>query len=202
MKRSPMKRVAIVGAGMMARNRGRAFLETGRAAICAVASTRIETAKALAEELGAPKYFDDYRRIEAERPDAMIIEVPHSAQHDISMWALEAGYDLLIGGVLDVTSRQAEALEKLAAKKVRIVEAGYEARYDQGWEKARELVAGGALGKPIMAQSLALWPGNPKSWYYNQAASGGMPLQSAGSPSTSMATSSRIDCAAALATAK
>ena len=39
------KRIAIAGAGKMARIRGQAFLQTGQAEICAVTSRHVETAR-------------------------------------------------------------------------------------------------------------------------------------------------------------
>lgn len=55
------KRIAIAGAGRMARVRGQAFLQTGRAEICAVASRHIETARRCAEEPGCRLYYGDFR---------------------------------------------------------------------------------------------------------------------------------------------
>ena len=93
-------RIAVVGAGNMARVRGHAFLETGRAEICGVAARRRETAERCAAELRCGVFFDDYRLLVETRPDAVLIEVPHRVQDDVSLWALDAGYDVLIGGCL------------------------------------------------------------------------------------------------------
>jgi predicted dehydrogenase len=49
------KRIAVAGAGNMARVRGQAFIDTGRAEICAVASRRAESAQACAALLGWPR---------------------------------------------------------------------------------------------------------------------------------------------------
>ena len=170
------KRIAIVGAGNMARVRGRAFLDTGRAEICAVASRRLDKAQQCAAELGCATYYDDYRLLREASPDAILIEVPHAPQDGIATWALEAGYDLLIGGSLASSLKAAEEIVTLAAGQKLIVEAGYQRRYDPSWSEARQLVQQGALGDPIMAVTMALWNPDPRSWYYDQQASGGMPL--------------------------
>src|SRR5262245_27074259 len=93
-------RVAVVGAGSMARVRGRALLETGRAGLVAVASRMLERARACAGELGAPAAFDDFAPLAACRPDAILVETPHQAHDAVVPWALERGYDLLLGGNL------------------------------------------------------------------------------------------------------
>lgn len=170
------KRIAIAGAGNMARARGRAFLQTGRVEICAVASRHTETARCCAEELGCPSCYDDFHRLAEARPDAVLIEVPHKAQDEIALWALEAGYDLLIGGCLASGLEPGSEILELATRRQRIVEAGYQRRYDPAWEEIRRLIREGALGKPVMAVSMALYDADPQSWYYDQETSGGMPL--------------------------
>ena len=58
-----------------------------------------ETARACAAELGCDRSTDDYRRLAEWRPDAVLIEAPHKAQDEIALWALGAGYDLLMAAV-------------------------------------------------------------------------------------------------------
>lgn len=160
----------------MARARGRAFLDTGRAETCAVASRHLDRAQLCAAELGCDVFYDDYRLLEAASPDAILVEVPHGPQDGIVAWALEAGYDVLIGGSLASSVKAGEDFVALAADQKLIVEAGYQRRYDPSWCEARRLVQQGVLGDPIMAVTVALWNPEPRSWYYDQQASGGMPL--------------------------
>jgi predicted dehydrogenase len=170
-----MTRIAVAGAGFMARMRGKAFQDAG-ATICGVAARHLATAQACAAELGCDVAVDDYTRLLDARPDAVLIEVPHHAQHAIVAWALEAGLPVLIGGSLAATSAEGEAIRDLAARKGLVVEAGYQARYQDLWETARALMHDGAIGDLVAVRSIALWGGDPASWYYNQEASGGMPL--------------------------
>ena len=170
------KRIAIAGAGMMALARGRAFLDTGRAEICAVAARHAETAQRCAGELGCSTYTDDYRRLAESQPDAILIEVPHKPQDEIALWALEAGYDLLIGGSLASCVDKGRRILELAKRGERIVEAGYNGRYDPAWEETRRLIQDKVLGEPVMAVGMALWKAKPGTWYYDQEASGGMPV--------------------------
>ncbi|NKB69282.1 MAG: hypothetical protein GKR89_19605 [Candidatus Latescibacteria bacterium] len=170
------KRIAIAGAGHMARVRGRAFLDTGRAEICAVASRSLASAQACATELGCQHYFDDYRRLAQTRPDALLIELPHLPQDEVALWALQEGYDLLIGGCLAANLATGQQIVDLATHQGLTVEAGYQRRYDPAWEEIHRLVHSGELGPPAMAVCMALWRPAPGSWYCDQALSGGMPL--------------------------
>ncbi len=172
----PKQRIAIVGAGNMARARGRALLDTGRAEICGVAARRAQRAESCAAELGCDVFCDDFRRLEEAGPDAILIEVPHRVQDEVSIWALDAGYDLLVGGCLASSVENGHQIAEIAARNSLIVEAGFQRRYDPAWEKIQRLVAGGELGAPVMAVTTALWNPDPAGWYYDQEASGGMPL--------------------------
>jgi len=170
------KRIAIAGAGGMARARGQALVETGRAEICALASRRLDSARACAAELGCDAYSDEYQRLADSNPDAILIEVPHRAQDEIALWALEADFDVFIGGSLASSVGQGERIIALAARRGRFVEAGYQSRYNPVWEETRRLIQSGELGEPVMAVTMAFWSGDPASWYYDQQESGGMPL--------------------------
>ena len=130
----------------MARTRGKAFLETGRAEICGVAARRAQRAESCAAELGCGVFCDDFRRLGEARPDAILIEVPHRVQDEVSLWALEAGYDLLVGGCLASSMENGRRIVELAARNRRIVEAGFQRRYDPAWEEIRRLVAGKGTG--------------------------------------------------------
>jgi len=169
-------RFAVVGAGRMARVRGRGLLRTGRVEICGVASRHLETARACAQELGCPNYYDDYRRLEQLAPEALLIEVPHAATCEIALWALERGYHLYIGGPIAASVEEGERLVQVAEEKHRIIEAGYNGRYDRFVQRVRALIKEGALGVPVCAQSLALYDADRQTWYYSEEVSGGMPL--------------------------
>ena len=169
-------RIAVAGAGWLARLRGEALLATGRAEICAVASLHLETARHCADELGCQQYYDDYRQLPEAKCDAILIETPHDAQEKIAIWALEEGFDLLIGGALATSVEAGRRIAGTAARNGRVVEAGYNSRYDPAWEETRGLIRQGELGEPVMATSTALWRGRPDTWYYDQQASGGMPI--------------------------
>ena len=171
-----MKRIAIVGAGNMAGVRGRAFLASGEAEICGVAAAHKASATKFGREIGCEDCFDDYHDLIETKPDAVLIETPHDVQEAIVLWALEAELDVLIGGAPAVSVASAERIRDLAQARGCVVEGGYQARYCPLWAAARRMVAGGDLGRLVAARSIALWAGQPETWYYQQQASGGMPL--------------------------
>jgi predicted dehydrogenase len=171
-----MKRIAIAGAGWMAGVRARALLSTGNVEVCGVAARHLSSAQRFGAQVGCEACFDDVHRLIATHPDALLVEVPHEVQDEIVHWALEQNLHVLIGGSLATTLAAAEEIEQLARQKHLVVEAGYEARYSVAWETARQTITGGDLGQLVSVRSIALWAGDPNSWYYHQRASGGMPI--------------------------
>ena len=171
-----MKRIAIVGAGGMARMRALALLASGKVGICAVASRHLSTAQAFAAEIGCATCFDDYRQLITVQPDALLVEVSHGAQDEITCWALEQRLHLLIGGVLATNTGNAQRILELSRRGRLVVEAGFEARYSALWIAAKAVLDSGHLGDLVAIRSIALWGGDPGTWYYRQQDSGGMPL--------------------------
>lgn len=171
-----MKRIAVVGAGWMAHVRVKALVDTGRAQVVGVATRHLATAQKFSAELGCTACFDDYRQLLGIQPDAVLVEVPHEAQDAIVLWALQQGLHVLIGGTPATTSDHARQIAEVAQQKALVVEAGYEARYSPAWVYARQLIVAGDIGKLVTVRSIALWNGDPRTWYYQQQSSGGMPL--------------------------
>ena len=169
-------RIAVVGAGSMARRRALAFLATGGARVCGIASRRLESARALGDEVGCGACFDDYRRLADTAPDAVLVEVPNAVQDEVTAWALSQGLHVLVGSFLACSVRAAAAVCRLARARGVVVEAGFEARYKAAWETTRRLVAGGEVGRVAAVRTVALWDAAPESWYASQRLSGGMPL--------------------------
>ena len=121
------KRIAVIGAGGMARVRTEAFLATNKAAICGVASRTLSSAQKFGDDIGCAKCFADYQRLVETSPDAVLVEVPHAAQEDAVLWALDQGLHVLIGGCLASSSIVAEQIRSIAVSKGLVVEAGYDA---------------------------------------------------------------------------
>jgi myo-inositol 2-dehydrogenase / D-chiro-inositol 1-dehydrogenase len=171
-----MTRIAVIGAGNMARVRTRALVATGRADVCGVAARHVESAERFGSEFGCALCVDDYMHLLEARPEAVLVEVPHSVQDAAVLWALGQGLHVLIGGAPAGSSDTMGEITGLADSGGLVVETGYEARYTPLWQEAKRLIDDGHLGRPVAVRSIALWPGDPASWYYRQRASGGMPL--------------------------
>ena len=170
------RRLAVIGAGGMARVRTKALLATGRVTLCGVAARHLASAQQFGAEFGCPFCTDHYDAILQAQPEVLLVEVPHGVQDKIVLWALDHALHVLVGGVPATTVEAAQTIGDRAREQNLVVESGYQARYDSLWRAAKAFVDDGRLGRPVAARSIALWPGDPASWYYRQDASCGMPL--------------------------
>jgi myo-inositol 2-dehydrogenase/D-chiro-inositol 1-dehydrogenase len=168
--------LAVIGAGMMARRRLAALLATDGFHLCGVVARRRERAQALADAFGGAPAFDDHRALAAVAPRAVLLEVPHNVQDGIAAWVVDQGWHLLVGGPLATTEAAGRALAEAAAARGVVVEAGFEARYKPVWETAKTFIETATLGQLVAVTAVALWRADPARWYYDEAASGGMPL--------------------------
>ncbi|HEY6233723.1 MAG TPA: Gfo/Idh/MocA family oxidoreductase, partial [Candidatus Elarobacter sp.] len=149
---------------------------TGRVALCGVVARTAEHARAFGAELGGVPAFGDLDALAAAAPQAVLLEVPHAAQDELARRIVAQGLHVLIGAPLATTTDAGIALDAAARARGVVVEAGFEARYKPVWETAKTLLASGALGRLVAVDAVALWDGDPASWYYDERASAGMPL--------------------------
>lgn len=171
-----MLKIAIIGAGNIARIRAKALQKTGQVELCGVAANRRTSAEKFAREFGIPFATDNYKELRTIKPDAFLLEVPHQIQDEAAIWALQQKSHLLIGGCLATSTAVGNQIIHLAEKYQCIVECGYEARYKACWQKAKQYIRNNEIGLPLTVKAIALWQPPPNSWYTQQTASGGMPV--------------------------
>ncbi len=152
-RRSPL-RVGVVGANPARGWGSTAHLPALRALheyqIMAVATTRPETARATAEAFGAPLAFADAGRL-LSHPDvdvvAITVKVP---DHDgLIRAALAAGKHVFSEWPLGVDTDQARRLAALAEQSGVVHVVGLQGYHAPGAVFVRELIDGGALGRPL-----------------------------------------------------
>ena len=165
----------IIGPGQMGRIRGNAFTKAGDVKILWVLSKNGESAERLAKELGCDKAgkWDNRDEITKETPvDFVLIETPHDEQDACTKWALEQNAHVFIGGPLALNPSAAEEIVRLAQAKNRLLSTGLEQAhtfYPEAYGYLKH------LGEIIDIDSNAEFPADPKSWYYSETRSGGMP---------------------------
>jgi predicted dehydrogenase len=175
--------VAVVGVGFVG---GQAHApsfkkieDSSLVALCATVETRV---KPLAERLQV-KYFLDYDTLlEQQEVQAVVLAVPTPLHFDLSMKAIAKGKHVLCEMPLAPKVEQMKQLESAAEKAKVLLMPDLNFRFAPIYDKTKELVEAGKIGKPIAlhyrefipATSLAeQWP--PGSWAWNIEKSGGYP---------------------------
>ena len=152
-------RFLVIGCGSIGRRHAKNLLALGHEVIATdiVAGSR----KKIEEELGV-KTFSSAGAVLAQKPDAALVCTPPDTHLELAAKALSAGCHVFIEKPVSDSLRGIGALEKLAKKKKKTVQVGYNLRFAPGLTKLKEVLASGKYGKPlsgrvIFAQYLPYW---------------------------------------------
>jgi len=140
--------IGIIGAGVhMKANIAPSLFRLGRR-IAAVATAHPETAQAAANQLHAPKYFGDYRKMLEAPIDVVFIATRGEDHARIVSDCLAAGKHVFVDKPLGLTEPQARAVAEQADKAQRRVAVGFMKRYAPAYVRLKELMTGSReLGK-------------------------------------------------------
>lgn len=183
-------RVGVIGTGF-GKQHVRAFNAHPRATVTAVCSTDPSRAAAVAGELGVPHAFCDYRALLEHRSvDAVVVTAPPDRHFAIAAAALDAGKHVLCEKPLTTTLADARALVERARAAGVVHGVDQWLRFAPGSLWARELLAEGAIGRPLSAVD-AIHPDvagyfadphaspNKHAWFARRERGGGFFLASA-----------------------
>src|SRR5467141_1880559 len=127
--------------------------------VTAVSTSRQETADETAEHFGIPHAFaDPYEMVQHPDVDLVAISVRVPFHHQMGMAALNAGKHLFCEWPLAATTEQAQQIRDLAVRKgVRHV-VGLQARGAREFNRVRDLVAEGYIGKVLSCTMIITTP--------------------------------------------
>jgi UDP-N-acetyl-2-amino-2-deoxyglucuronate dehydrogenase len=135
--------------------------------VVAACDLRAEPGKQRAAEIGCA-FYEDYRVMLAEtKPDAAIIVTPHPSHPSIAMDCLRAGCHVLLEKPMAIDVGSADQMIAEANKSGRILAINFQHRFRPAVEKARQLVAEGALG--ALVRTLSIEPWYRTAYYYRTA---------------------------------
>jgi len=152
------------------------------AEVTAIASRRLERAEAAARSLGVARAYGSYDDLLADPEiDAVYIPLPNDLHVAWSLRALEAGKHVLCEKPIGLTSSEAETLLNGARRfpHLKIMEA-FMYRFHPQWQRARDMVAGGAVGELRTIQSFFSYSNTDPSNIRNQPEHGGGGLMDIG----------------------
>ena len=115
----------------------------------AIASRRPDAAAAAQTRWGASCSYDTYEGLLADdQVDAVYVPVPNSLHVEWTAQALRAGKHVLCEKPLAMSAEEVEELRGVAEQAGRWVMEAFMYRFAPRWQRARQLIADGAIGDP------------------------------------------------------
>lgn len=150
-----MKKVAIVGLGLMGQKRINCVLaRPEKVELISVCDIKEELAKEIAMKTGAYAYTDWQKMLTSEKPDILIISVPNALAFPICLTALEKKIQVFCEKPLGRTSKEAACLYRLAQCHNLILKVGFSLRYHPAIEEAWKMVQAGEIGQLLFARAV------------------------------------------------
>jgi predicted dehydrogenase len=181
-------RIGVIGASFAKAAYLPALKHVPDAQVVALASARLESARATAATFGVPHAYDDWQAMLREHAfDVVCIATPTDTHAPMALAALEAGAHVLCEKPTAMDETEARAMRDRAAALGRVTMMGHELRFNPNRRTIAELVASGALGEIRHVHISNITPGwsdpasRPKGDWWLMADRGGGRLGANGS---------------------
>lgn len=127
---------------------GPALIRSPRSVISAVASRRLESAKRLAERVGAASAYGSYEELLGD-PDVDVVynPLPNTLHKDWTVAALRAGKHVLCEKPMGMSAEEVREMASAARAASRHLMEGFMWRFHPRVARVRELIADGAVGE-------------------------------------------------------
>ena len=149
-------RIAVVGAGLIGRRHAAEIAACPATRLAAVVAPHAD-ADAVAAAHGVPRYRSLAELLERDRPDGVVLATPNRLHVDGGLECVAAGVPTLVekpvGDTVAAATRLVEAAEAAGVPLL----VGHHRRHSPIMARAREVVAGGALGRVVAVAGTALF---------------------------------------------
>jgi predicted dehydrogenase len=143
--------------------------------VTAVADIDRPLAVRLAEDFGIPKAYGSAEELVADpRVDAVVVVTSTHAHRNNVVVAVETKKPTFCEKPPALTLGECAAMSDAVAKTGTFFQMGFMRRFDPGYAAAREKIAQGAIGRPVVFKSSSRDPFRPSLEYANPASSGGI----------------------------
>ncbi|MFL5754791.1 MAG: Gfo/Idh/MocA family oxidoreductase, partial [Chloroflexota bacterium] len=168
--------IGLVGAGRMGSIHARLIASrVPEARLAGIADMDVEAARRLAGMTVDPPVFDSVdAMLAAPGIDAVLVAVSSSRHLAVIRAAAAAGKDVLCEKPLALTIADTDAAIDAAVTAGVRLQVGLMRRWDADYARARERLASGRLGRPLLFKSLQFDPEPPPPSFADPAVSGGI----------------------------
>ena len=171
-------RIAMVGAGNIARAHLEAYKNVENAEIVALCDINEETLAETAQMFGVKKtYTSEAEMLKNEEPDACDVCVWNCAHAECSIMALNAGLNVMCEKPMATSADEAQQMIDAAKKNNKLFMIGFVCRFGDEAKIAKDFIDNGYLGDIYYSKATYLRRhGAPGGWFSDKARSAGGPV--------------------------
>lgn len=170
-------RIAILGAGIIARTHARACRATPGVELVAAANWRPESLARFAQEWNIPHTTTCFDDLAADRSiEAVIIALPNHLHCPETLRMLHAGKHVLVEKPMAMNAAEAQEMVQAARRTGRLLMVGHMWRFDDHVRWLRQAIAEGLLGQVVKTKGYAIHPagiGPATGWFVQKEQAGG-----------------------------
>lgn len=176
MNRGNEVRVALVGAGRIAKVHAHAYRNVSRGRLVGCTDPDAPAAAKLAADFDLKVYDDLDALLADDGVDAVLIASPNRLHPEQTIAALDAGKHVFCQKPIALTLADADRVVERAAASDRILQFGFMLRFTPPIPELERRIAGGEIGTLVAAQAAVFGWEPTNDWFYDPAQGGGVIL--------------------------
>lgn len=171
-----MIRVALIGTGAMVNFHLDAIEKDSDAKLVAVCAAHMESAKRSADPRGVAAYDDYVKMLEEQKPDAVIINLPHFLHEPCAKVCAEHGCHILLEKPMSTSYQSCLNIIEACKKNNVLLQVAHPQGFMAETRMARDIIQSGELGELIMVhtqRSTTYYNENRPKWFWKKETAGG-----------------------------
>ncbi len=171
-----MIRVALIGTGAMVDLHLDAVAKDPHAQLVAVCAAHMESAKRSADPRGVAAYDDYVKMLEEQKPDAVIINLPHYLHEPCAKVCAEHGCHILLEKPMSTSYQSCLNIIEACKKNNVLLQVGHPQSYQAEDRMAKKIIASGELGDLVMIhtqRSGTYYHEKRPKWFWKKETAGG-----------------------------
>lgn len=179
-------KVAVIGAGGISRRHMQAIAAMPQLEAAGIADIQEERARESAAEFGTRAYLDYRDMVEQEKPDIVVITLPHFLHKEAAVWCAEQGCHLMLEKPMALNVEECDAISEAARTHGVKLMVGHTQHYIADNLKARDILRSGQLGELVMIRDVRhvnYYTENRPEWFFHKSKAGGGIFMNLGSHS-------------------
>ena len=171
-----MIKAGLIGCGKISIQHIAAFEEIKDVKIVAACDLSEENLNSVCERTGAKGYTDYKELIKMEKPDFVVISLPHFLHGEATCFAAEQGINVFLEKPMGISVSDCEKMIEACEKNGVMLWVGHAHCFHPAYVRAKELIDSGIYGEPVSfseTRNLNYFSDWRPQWFLKKALSGG-----------------------------